>query len=173
MEHKLIRCESDDPNRCKAVGSEGQCPFLAEPECANCLRHGANKTMVANEQKRMSVYRIAKWQERINAHANAPGLKSLREEVGVLRILFEETVEKCQTTDDLLMNSTRISELTKDIDKLLCSCIKIEMNSGQTLDKTMAMNFASQVIQVIGKHISDEPALDAIANEILEMLKSL
>lgn len=71
------------------------------------------------------------------------------------------------------MQSTRISELTKDIDKVLSSCERIEAKSGQTLDKTLAMNFAAQVIQVIGKHISDETALDSIATEIIEMLKSL
>lgn len=174
MDSKLERCEEpDDPLRCKAVHSNQQCPYKAVEGCDNCSRHGANKSIAAAEIKSMKNYRLGQWQARIQELADSGGIKSLREEVGLLRMLLESTVTRCKDEDDLLMASSRISELTKDVDKVLTSCIRIEEKSGQTLDKTLAMNFAAQVIQIIGKHVKDSDILDLIANEIIEALKGI
>jgi len=170
---KLMKCEPDDPNRCKANIKGGQCPFLAEPGFENCMMHGANKAIAKAEKIEQSNYNIAKWQKRIHEKANAPGVKSLREEISMLRILMEEEWSACNDSKELLMHSPRISELAKDIDKVLGSCHRIEQSSGQMLDKTLAMNFGAQVIQIIGNYIKDENMLDLIGNDILEALKGL
>lgn len=173
MESKLERCEIDDPLRCKAVHGDQQCPYKAVEGCDYCVRHGANKALASTEKQSMRMLRLAQWQSRVSELADAGGIKSLREEVGLLRLLLESTTARCQDVDDLLLSSSRISELTKDIDKVLTSCVRLEEKSGQTLDKTLAMNFAAQVIQIIGKHIKDSEILDMIANEIIEVLKGI
>ena len=172
-EVKLIKCEPDDPRRCKSNIKTGQCPFLAEEGCENCMMHGANKEIAKAEKIEQSNYNIAKWQKRINEKANAPGVKSLREEVAMLRILMEEEWNMCNDEKELLMHSPRLSDLAKDIDKVLGSCHRIEQSSGQMLDKTLAMNFGAQVITIIGGYIKDDDILDKIGNDILEALKGL
>lgn len=170
---KLMKCEPDDPNRCKSNGAGGQCPFFAEPDCDYCMMHGANKQIAKAEKIEQSNYNLAKWQKRIQEKANSPGIKSLREEIAMLRILNEEEWAACTDSKELLMHSPRLSELAKDIDKVLCSCHRIEQSSGQMLDKTLAMNFGAQVIQIIGNYVKDENLLDMIGNDILEALKGL
>lgn len=170
IEQKLFRAEGkDDPRKCIIP----DCPFLGEPSTdpPRCVRHGANKQIERAEKENIRLYRIAKWQTRINELADNPKRKSLHEELAVLRMVFEEVVNKCQSAEELFLNSGKISEMTRDIEKVVMSCSRLEATSGQLLDKVAAMNFASQVLEVVGRHAPVD-CLDAIANDILELTKT-
>jgi hypothetical protein len=170
IEQKLFKAEgSDDPRKCITEG----CPFLGAEgtDPPLCVRHGANKQLDKAERENIRLYRVAKWQGRIAELADSPKRKSLTEEVGVLRMVLEEVLNRCKTDEDIFMMSTRISELVRDIEKVVMSCSRLEATSGQTLDKVAAMNFATQVLEILGRHVPVE-SLDPIAGELIDLTKS-
>jgi hypothetical protein len=174
VDAKLNRVlEPDDPRRCKAVAGYGQCPYEAMEDSQFCSMHGGNKAQERAEKERIRNYRLAKWRTQLDGFTDSPHLKSLREEVGILRMLMQETLDKCQDASDLFMMSNKIGDLVERITKTVAQCHRLEQSTGQMLDKTAALNFASQVVEIIGRYISDTNALDMITNDMLSALQSL
>lgn len=172
IEHKLHRVEfPDDPKRCKGVGAHGQCPYEAMPGFEYCARHGNNTEMRKQEMEEMRNYRLAKWQARLNQFADHPKVKTLREEIGILRMLLEETMNRCNDADDLFLLSNKISELVSKVERVVISCHKLEQSSGQVLDKTAVLSFAAQVVEIISNHVNDVAVIDMITNDILNTLQ--
>jgi hypothetical protein len=172
-ELKLERCDPTDPNRCQGVGSQGQCPFKAVPGTQMCQRHGANKQLESQDTKRLHDYHLQKWQVRIDDFSASERLTSLRGEVGILRMMLEQTLEMCDDQQQLMLYSHRIQDLTMKIDKLVNSLSKIEMKAGNLLDKSQALILASQIVELIGRHITDATTIDAISNELIDLVVKL
>lgn len=169
IENKFIRAPyPEHPGRCQAVGQKDQCPYMAVEGGSYCLRHGGATQRESNRQEAIRNYRLAKWQERVGQFADNDQVKSLREEIGVLRMLLEETVVRCAESTDLLIHSSTISDLVMKLEKLVASCHRLETASGQLLDRAAALQLASKVVEIVGRHVSDAEALDRIAQDIAE-----
>ena len=173
IEKKLTHCEPDDPNRCQGPSATlGQCPFFAEPGQKYCLRH-AGSSIKAQETKRTNQYRLQVWQQRLEEFAENENVKSLRDEIGILRLLMEEILNKCSDSTQLLIYSSKISDLAIRIEKLVSSCHRLEAKMGMLLDKSAALSLAGQIVTIIGQHVTDPEIIDSISNGIINALASL
>ena len=139
--------------------------------CIECKRaavfeHKCEKHMTQMQvAKRLSNYNFKFQAERLRELAENPALKSLREEIGVLRLLTETVMNRCQTAEDLLVNQGRIGDLISRIERLVNTCDRIEKSANMTLDKNVVINIAQQLIDITAKHITDPDVLHAIATE--------
>ena len=177
IESKYTRCEPDDPNRCQGSGQRGQCEYLAEQRPDGtyykyCVRH-LGGTRKREEQQRMRNYRLDRFQARMEEFAENDAIKSLREEVGIARMLLEEVIRKCQDSDELLLASNRISELTARIEKLVMSCHRLEQSSGMLLDKASILRLADTIVDIIGKHDLPGDVVTTIATELVAAITSM
>lgn len=163
----------DDPERCQANGGYGQCPYKRLEGATNCIRHGGASQVNANQKKVMSQYHLLRWQGRVDEFANHDRVKTLRDEVGVLRMLLENTVRLCKSHTDVLIFSSKISDLVLKIEKLVTSCHRLEATSGMLLDKSAALSLASQMVDIIGTHIKDSDAINAISRDIAEVILNM
>ena len=162
------RCEPDDPHRCQNVGKRGQCLNLSVDSGNRCMVHGGNKQLQSQELKSLNNFRLGKWQAYVEKHKDDPGIKSLRNEIGILRVIMEEQMMKCETSHDLIMMSGQISDLVMKIDRVVNSCHKLEGSMGQLLDKSALLQFASQIIEVISLELEGEDEkMENIANGII------
>jgi len=158
-----------DPERCQGVvPSRGQCVNKRHEGSEYCLVHGGNKGAERAQKERLSNYRLAKWQARLEKQATSPAIKSLRDEVGILRMLMEETLDKCQTGFDLLVQSQKIGDLVMKITSVVEKCHKLEGSMGQLLDKKTVIQMANKFIHIISDEDLPEEVLDRIATRILE-----
>jgi len=172
-EYKIERVKEDDPWRCQVnIASQGQCRNKATVLGGTCPVHGGNKAIDKIEATNIRNYRLAKWQTALNRHAEAPRLKSLHDEVAILRMMLEEQLNKCQDTTDLIMQSHLLSDLVMKIEKVVKSCHNLESAVGQLMDKQDVMRFANNVIEIIGNEIQDEAALENISTALLELIES-
>lgn len=172
MENKFQRCAPDDPNRCQCVGKNGQCPYLSVPGQTRCHRHIGSQLAI-DEKKRVKQYRLQIWQERLDEFAESEQVKSLRDEIGILRLCMENLLNNCKSNMDLIMHSSKISDLAVKLEKLVCSANRLETNMGMLLDKSAALNFAGQIVNIISRHINDPGIIDEISDEIITALGSL
>jgi hypothetical protein len=177
-ENKFEKCEPDDPNRCQSINPKvGQCYYKAfQKEDGTyynyCVRHLAAQRSIDEKQK-VRNYRLNKFQSRLNEFADNDQIKSLREEVGIARMLLEEIINMCSDSTELIMASNRISDLVTRIEKLVTACNKLEQSAGLLLDKTTLLGLADVIVEIIGKHIVDEDIINSIALEIVKCIGSV
>jgi len=168
----LVKCGRDDPDACeRCIANEAKCIYLAIEGTKSCARHGGGIRAASLKTKAANQYRLGVWQSRLNEFAHHDGIKSLRDEIGILRMVLEEQMKKCHEPSELLMFSARIQGLTQDIQKLVTSCDRLERNMGSMMDKPTAIQFAAKIITILGRHVDDGDILDEISHEILEELR--
>lgn len=160
-----------DPNRCQAtIRSKGQCINKAYTGSRYCLAHGGNVAKKEQEKVSLRNYHLTKFYARAQRMGESTQVKSLRDEVGILRMMLETKLNECQTDYDLMLSSSIISDLIIKIEKVVNSCHKLEGSMGELLDKSAILQFASSVINIIGSEIADEEVISRIANRILQEL---
>lgn len=171
MSDEVLKCLPDDPNRCQAtIESQGQCRNLAYPGSKYCLAHGGNKQREADGKSAVRNFHLTRWQSRIQSYSESASVKSLREEVGILRMLLEQILEKCTTDTDLVLSSNQISDLVLKIERLVTSCHALETKTGSVLDKSTLMQIATEWVTIISAFISGEK-LEEVSNKLLEVIR--
>ena len=160
----------DDPERCQAVNAVGQCINKAMPGCTNCKAHGGAGQTNNLEKTGLRNYRLLKFQARMGEFATSPDIKSLRDEIAILRMLLEETINKCRDSKDLILKSSVISDLIMKVDKTVTSCHKMEGSMGKLLDKSAILQFASEVINIISENVVEEDVMAKISDDILKVV---
>lgn len=165
-EHSFVRVEPDDPNRCQAVTQKGQCMFKAMEGSNYCTMHGAK----VNPGLRN--YHLSKFRQKMATAANQPEIKSLRDEIGILRVLIEERINSCTDPMDLMMQSNTISDLVMKVKATVEACHKLEEKLGALMDREQAIAFAMAISDIISKHVADSDILQLISEEITELVAS-
>jgi hypothetical protein len=163
----------EHPNRCQAnvnIGGGQQCMFYAVEGGTNCPIHGGSGQKRSQEKESLRNYNLTRWNAQLQRHASSPGIKSLRDEVGILRMMMEERLNMCRDNMDLILHSGPIADMVMKIERLVVSCHKLEGSLGQLLDKTAVLQFASQVIDVIASELSGQ---DQVINTIADKIVSL
>ena len=161
----------DAPNRCQAVtDTKGQCWNQSVEGGNMCRLHGGASQQAFQERQGLRNYRLTKFHARIAEFGNSNHIKSLRDEIGILRIIMEERLNLCIEPTDLILQSQPIAELVSKIERVVVSCHKLEGSMKQLVDKTALLSFATQIIDVISSHIDDEAILDSISNGIIQLL---
>lgn len=173
MNDKWVRVEPDDPSRCQGVGTNGQCPFQAMKDSAFCPRHGGNRSVEKKRKENRRLYKLAQWQTQYEAAVDHPDIKSLRDEIGIMRMMLQERFTMAKTPQELIMMSGSVSEMVTKIGKLVYSCHRIEKELGQLLDKNQASQLAQEMVTVIGRYIDDADILAFIAEDMLGIIDRL
>jgi hypothetical protein len=180
---ELERWNSSLPpeERCDLILESGnQCMNRKVPGTPRCANHGGNFYQQRQEKASLRQYRLAKFQTQLEHFSGHSEIKSLREEIGILRMLLEERINKCSDEMDLLLQSGPISDLVVKIDKVVTSCHKLDNSLGGLLDKAKIKNLATQLMQVVASKLNEfaeskkvdvSDVLDAIASSFLEVLK--
>jgi len=163
----------DDPHRCQAVTAAGQCVNKAVEGGTNCLAHGGNKQVAARERASFRNYQLSKFQAKLARHSSSNFIKDLRDEIGILRMVLETRLERCQTDNDLIIQSGPISEMVMKIEKVVASCHKLEGSMGQLLDKQALLQYANQVITIISEELEDNPeVVTRIADKMIKEISN-
>lgn len=177
---KLIQVESNNEFRCEGPGSggESQCRYMSlqgmatlglvpQNDVKNCPKHGS---LAHINRRAVHDLRLAQWQARLDQFAESDKVKSLRGEIGVLRILLEQSMNQCRTEKDLLMNSGKISDLVVKIEKLVASCHRLETNLSMVLDRNELVKIANNIVIVVNNHVKDSSLIEQIAGDIAKVL---
>lgn len=157
-----IRCPENDPHRCQASARGGQCPFLAMPGTIHCPIHGS-KEIRASEN---ALYQFNKTEvlARISAFRSHGDSRTLAIELGLLRLLLEQIINKCDGYD-LIMNSVQISTLIGQIKELQTANIKLEQRVGDLLSMDQVIEIAQALYTAVTKYVSDVEILGKIAED--------
>lgn len=143
--------------------------LLKKYQCDTCYQlavfEGKCENHMSLQQQVRRNYNLKFISTRVNELVDNPGIKSLREEIAILRVVLETTLNRCQTEDEIMMMQGRIGDLVQRIEKLVSSCDRIEKSTSQMLDKSVVIQIAQTLIDIISKHVLDPDMLENIANE--------
>lgn len=188
---RLFVCDEHDPHRCTAQGKDGtgQCNFLSlagmcvaghvedtdpdfvpSSEIKLCPKHGAH---MINQKHRAAYhdYQLQVWQRRVSEFAESDQVKSLRGEIGILRMIIETVLNMCNNNQELMIYSTKIADLVIKCEKLVTRCESIENKSSMLMDKSAALAYGGKVIDIIGRHVDDPEVIEKISNDLIDALK--
>ena len=172
MENKFTRFDESihhPKERCIGQGRTGDlCPYLKADGTDYCVRHAANKQRISREKQELENYRLVKYKARVGELTNSSGIKSLREEIGILRMTLENILNQCGNDTELLLYSSKIADLCMKIDKLVTSCDRLENRMGMLLDKTSILAIAEQFIDLISEYIQDERELEIVSERVAQ-----
>jgi hypothetical protein len=163
----------EHPNRCQQViGGNRQCFNISVENGSKCIVHGGHKELESQRNQSLRMYRLGQWQARANELLEHPNIKSLREEIGILRILLEERFAQCQNDSfSLLLQAGPISDLILKIEKVVSSCHRLEASMGEHIEKSQLLLFASEIVAIIGEVlVDDQEKLDIISFKILDLV---
>lgn len=142
-----------DPNRCQSLDSKGQCINKATEGGKYCMTHGGVQAAIAEARVEQRMYNAGKWRAAISKFQDHDKLKSLREEIGILRIMIDERLKLCHDPMDLMLYSGPLADMIVKVEKLVLSCNKIEMHLSGVLDHTQALQLAQEMVGIIGRHL--------------------
>lgn len=170
---KFERVADDDPLRCNAVnvGPHGdQCHFKAVLNSKFCYIHGGSSQENLNKKAALANYRLQQYGERVADFANNPEVKNLREEIGIVRMLLEQVINKCDDSNKLLIYSDKISTLVNQISKLVDTCQRLEEKNNNLLDRKVVIVIADSIVTLIGQYVTDPDKLNEIGGKICESI---
>lgn len=161
-----------DPARCQSTpGGRDQCMMRAVPGSKYCPLHGGNKAGQAAEQQRIRQYNLAKWASRQAHFAESVNVKSLRDEIGILRMMIEERLNGCKDSTDLMINSSAISTMILNVEKLVSSCHKIEVAMDLMIDKTAIVALGLAIVELVAEYVDDPDEREALARGLLTLIE--
>jgi len=161
------RVEPDSPNRCQAMTKNGQCLCQKTKDTNYCPAHGGARN---EDKKELKNYRLTKYKADIQRMSESSNIKSLREEIGILRTMLEEMIN--ESDGNLFLMVGPISTLVMNIKSTVESCHKIEGSMGQLIDKQAILQFASELIGIISTELEGEDEkINRIADQIMERIR--
>jgi phosphopantetheine adenylyltransferase len=169
-ETKFKRVADDAPNRCQAITAKGQCNMEAVENGTYCIVHGGHKQLIAEEKAVLANYMLSKWQSRIDDKKKSPDIKSLRDEIAILRMFLEEKLNRITDAFDFTTQAGSVSEMIMKIEKVVTSCHRLEEKTGQVIDKSTLMMLASRIVDIIKDEVEDSKVVQSISLKIMELL---
>jgi hypothetical protein len=143
----------------------GQCHFKAQEGKKMCPVHAGSMSATREAATALKNYNLTKYQARVGELANSNGVKSLRDEIGILRMMLESKLNGIQDDMSLMIESHQISDMILKIEKLVVSCHKLEQNMGALLDKSSILSLAAKIVTIIGEMVPERAT--EISNAIL------
>lgn len=113
-----------------------------------CPLHGGNAAVQSKVKESLYNFRVAAYNQRSKQFNEHDDLRSLNNEVGVLRIIIEETLNQCTTPELLIRHGGFLSDTIVKVEKLVTSCHKMERSLGVLLDQNSASQFAQEIVRI-------------------------
>lgn len=163
---ELIRVADEDPRRCKrAFGGGTQCHNRSVDNSEYCPIHQGLSADKTNKEK-IRTYNLGKWQQRVNKFEDDSAIKSLRSEIGIVRMMLEEILLQCKDANDLICYSQQISVLAGQIERLVTSCHRMEEKTGSLFSRNEIAVMFDMFIRTVTDAVKDPEIIETIALEI-------
>lgn len=159
--HRVV--DPADPLRCKGSAADGQCLNQAEPGSEFCKAHHGKDSGAA---KRTYLLHKAKWRDRLAELSEHDNLKSLREEIAIVRMFLEERIGLIRNDNDLLSAFSAVQQATLTIERLTKTLHQMEQSLGSLLSKTTVMKLGQSISSIIVEELRDVPGYEGIVDRI-------
>jgi hypothetical protein len=152
-----------DPRRCQGSSPTGQCRNVAEPGCDFCRAHQGADT---GEEKRIYLLHKSQYRDRLTKLSSHDNLKSLREEIAIVRMLIEEKLNLVRNEADFISSFGPIQQALLTVEKLMKTFHAMEQSLGSLLSKTAIVRLGQSISSIIIDELKEVPDFEAIVDRI-------
>lgn len=153
--------------QCEHTTDAGQCNNDTLDGSKFCAKHCRNPQMVA---KRQYMLNKSKYRERYSDFADSSDLRTLRDEIAILRMVMEERLNMVTNDAEMLASCGQIASLAVTIERLVKSCNNLETRLGTLLSKPTLLAVASDMVQILLHELVDVPGYEDLVNRISERI---
>jgi hypothetical protein len=165
-----------DPRRCKASAKTEQCWNVADEGFDYCRSHARHVANPHGEQRRQYQLTQARLRGRLNQKTDHDEIKSLREEIGLTRILIEELFNSAKDQNELLQKSATFIGLAQTLERLIKTSHQIEQNLGMLLSKPTIIVMAQNIVQILNEELQGidgyEKRIDKIHGRMFDTIEA-
>ena len=155
-----------DPRRCKSPTPLGQCEYTSLEGTDHCEMHSQPK-VGPSPSKRLYLLNKAEARARLDELADHEGVKSLREEIALLRMTIEEQYNRINSDTDFQLRWPCVQSAIRDVHKLVKDCHVIEQNLGVLLARQSIVRLGQRVVQIIAERLEGIPNYEPIMLQIM------
>lgn len=169
----LIRVsEPDDPRRCKGASKDGQCQNIAEEGYKYCLAHGGR---ISGDEHDQREYLLAQVKERFRlaSVAGPEQLKSLRDEIAIVRELASRMLDRIQTNQELVQSCGMLNTLCLTLERLKKSNIQFEQSGGALLSKEAILKLGQEICTIIVQELAEVPNYEQIVDRVSDQISEV
>ncbi len=173
--HEIV--DEKSPFRCQGIvnsGSRaGQCRYKCVEGTKYCPQHGGARDAATNERYKLAKYRLQQYDERVSDFAKDDEIKSLREEIGIVRMILEALINSFKGDNNkMLLSIDKVTQLVGQINKLIVSAQMMEEKTNTLLDRKVVVIIADSMVQIIAQYITDPDVLTTVAGKICASIES-
>jgi hypothetical protein len=135
-----------------------------------CFIHSG--TVDRSHEREVRMYQLAevKNRERLSNFADDNQIKSLREEIGLCRLLIEKRVNLIKDDADLIASCGALNQLFLTLERLIKSCHGLDISLGELLSKETVMQLAQRLVAIIMEELSEVEGHEAIIDRIVSRM---
>ncbi len=164
----------DAPDRCTHhKPGEGQCPMQSVPNYNRCEVHGGVNQLQINKKQELRAYMANRWRAEIKSNASDSEIKSLREELGIARIMLDQLLNRCKDSHDLLLMSTPIDNMLKTITLIQKNSHLIEKDLNNIITPESLEEFGNALFNIIMEEVQDSNTINRISMKIMKELRKV
>jgi len=158
-----------DPRRCKHSFPHEQCWNEAPEPGKNCTAHGGRDMIEENEKR---LYQLAEVDDRAKlAHFSThERIKSLREEIGLVRLLIEKRMNLIKNEADLLAACGPLNSMFLTLEKLIKSCHSLEQSLGELLTRDTVVRLGQTLCNIVIEELQGMEGHEEVIDRIVERL---
>lgn len=160
----------DNTNRCEWVTGRGQCPDPRIEDSRFCEKHSPSghgeldKYLITTRSLGDSPHR----------HAASKEIKSLRDEIALIRALIEKRINLIQSDAEFIAAMPTIQSAMMTVEKLVSSCHTMETKLGLLLNKGSLLSLAQTIIHIISEALEGVPNRNEIVEQVgQEIVKAI
>jgi len=128
-----------------------------------CKCHGGGSQLQVAKKKQLTAYAKNRWNAEIRNNAEDSEIKSLRQELGIARIMLNQLTNRCKDSHDLLMMSGPIDNMLKTINLIQKTSHSIEKDLAGTVGPEQLNQFAEEMFNIIMDEVQDTNVINRIA----------
>lgn len=153
--------------QCEHTQPDGQCRATAVEGSKFCAKHSPDPQIGLRRQYMLNK---AKYRQRYSEFAESDELRTLRDEIAILRMVMEERLNMIQNDSEMLASCGQIAALATTIEKLVKSCNQLETRLGSLLSKSALLGVANELVQILMQELSDLPNYEYLVDKISERI---
>ena len=154
-------------SQCEHTTSTYQCPHEALEGDKFCEKHSRDPQA---QPKRQYLLNKAKYQQRYCDFADSTDLRTLRDEIAILRMVMQERLNMISNDSEMLASCGQIASLAITIERLVKSCHSLESRLGTLLAKPTLLGIANELVQILLKELEGMPNYEQLVDRISEQV---
>jgi hypothetical protein len=155
-----------DPRRCKAGTATGQCLAVAADGSDYCVaHHGVDR----GQGRRMRKYLLATAEDQglLAKYADDDELKSLREEIGLTRVMIQNTMAGALSEVEKINAYAKVNGYLLTLEKLMKTCHTLDQSMGNLIGKPALRRLGRELAQVVVDRLEGVANYESIVESVL------